>query len=126
MSESFAVKFYAVPKQDTAQKQDTEHYYARWYKGRYIAENIRCHISACREYENIETTFTCSSCTLDACISEAEMMLHECDCGKAELFDGDYRVATVTKHLGEWLENSNLTKYGVKCHAQESQCKFAK
>lgn len=113
MSESFEVKFYTVPK------QDTEHYYARWYKGRYIADNITCHISARCEYENIETTFTCSSRTLDGCISEAEMALHECDCGKVELFDGKYRVATVTKHLDDWIENSNLTQYGKKCKKSE-------
>lgn len=147
MSESFEVTIHPVEKQhdisceqhaisceqDNA-KCDKYRYMARWDDGQYIADNITCHISAVRpgddirhghswvEYESTapyETTFKCHSNILDACISEAEYILKDCLFGKAELLDGKYRVATVTKRYDDAYANSSLTRYGAKCKKSE-------
>ena len=135
MNESFEVEIYPIKKQVT-NECDKYRYMARWDGGRYIADNITCHISAVRpdddmtygsswtEYESrapYETTFKCHSRTLDACISEAEHVLRNCLFGKAELLDGKYRVATVTKRYDDSDDytRSNLTKYGEKCKKSE-------
>ena len=136
MSESFEVTIHSIKKQDNTEC-DKHHYMARWVGGQYIADNIMCHISAVRaddditygsswtEYESrapYETTFKCHSTVLDACICEAEMILKDCLFGKAELLDGKYRVATVTKHYDDYDDytHSNLTCYGKKCKKSES------
>lgn len=144
MKESFEVEIHAIPKCDTASSDATKavdpceryRYKAMWMGGQYIANNIVCHISAVRpgdddcygrswtEYESrapYEETFKCYSHTLDGCISEAEYILRDCLFGKAELLDGKYRVATVTKHYDDeyWDVNSRLTRYGEKCKKSE-------
>ena len=138
MSESFEVTIHPIEKQPAVvcEQENTEcdkrRYMARWYGGQYIADNIICHISAvrsgdawckCGEYDygtsQYETTFKCHSNILDACISEAEYILKDCLFGKAELLDGKYRVATVTKRSGDEYTNSCLTRYGEKCKKSE-------
>ena len=139
MSESFEVTIHPIKKhpaivckQEKAEC-DKNRYMARWSGGQYIADNIICHISAVRpddarhgcswvEYgstEPYETTFKCHSNVLDACICEAEYILKDCLFGKAELLDGKYRVATVTKHYDDEYTNSSLTRYGEKCKKSE-------
>lgn len=134
MNESFEVEIYPVKKQDSAECNKYR-YIARWTGREYIADNIMCHISAVRggddvqygrswtEYESTapyETTFKCRSRTLDGCISEAEFVLRDCLFGKAELLDGKYRVATVTKRYDDDdYTCSNLTHYGKKCKKSE-------
>lgn len=144
MKESFEVEIHSMPKSNTASNDATGpcdpceryRYMARWNGRQYIADNIVCHISAVRpdddityghswtEYESrapYETTFKCHSRTLDACISEAEHVLKDCLFGKAELLDGKYRVATVTKRYDDYDDytRSNLTTYGKKCKKSE-------
>ena len=148
MNESFEVTIHQIPKCDTASNNamgpcdpcDRYRYMARWTGREYIADNIMCHISAVRpgddicygrswtEYESrapYETTFKCHSRTLDGCISEAELVLKDCLFGKAELLDGKYRVATVTKRYDDDNDYtcSNLTKYGEKCKKSEHTSK---
>ena len=133
MKESFEVEIHPIQKQENTEC-DKYRYKARWIGRQYIADNIECHISAvrpgddwykCGEYDygpnQYETTFTCHSHTLDGCISEAEYILHDCLFGKAELLDGKYRVATVTKRYDNdyYCTNSNLTRYGEKCKKSE-------
>ena len=139
MNESFEVTIHTVKKQDNTEC-DKHRYKARWTGRQYIADNIMCHISAvCRgddrrygaswtEYESrapYETTFKCHSRTLDGCISEAEMVLRDCLFGKAELLDGKYRVAKVTKRYNDHDDYtcSNLTTYGKKCKKSEPNSK---
>lgn len=139
MKESFEVEVYTIPKRDTETVADPCERYrikAQWRGRQYIADNIVCHISAvCKtddiryghswtEYESrapYEDTFKCHSHTLDGCISEAESILRDCLFGKAELLDGKYRVATVTKRYDDYCgyTNSNLTRYGEKCKKSE-------
>lgn len=142
MNESFEVTIHSMPKSNTASndaKEQTDpceryRYKAQWVGRQYIADNIMCHISAVRGGNDIrwgcsrtgydstvpyETTFKCHSRTLDACISEAEYVLKDCLFGKAELLDGKYRVATVTKRYEDDYTCSNLTKYGEKCKKSE-------
>ena len=139
MNESFEVEIHTVPKHETEQTDPCERYRykAQWVGRQYIADNIVCHISAVRsdgddacygsswtEYESrapYEDTFKCHSHTLDGCISEAEHVLRGCLFGKAELLDGKYRVATVTKRYDDYDDYtcSNLTKYGEKCKRSE-------
>ena len=138
MNESFEVEIHPIQRTDVHDKETDPcaryRYMARWTGREYIADNIMCHISAVRsdddityghswtEYESrapYETTFKCHSRTLDGCISEAEMILKDCLFGKAELLDGKYRVATVTKHYDDDYTCSNLTKYGKKCKGSE-------
>ena len=149
MNESFEVTIHPIQKRDTASNDATAssnttgpcdpceryRYKAQWVGRQYIADNIMCHISAVRPADNIchwqswtgyesgapyETTFKCHSRTLDACISEAEHVLKDCLFGKAELLDGKYRVATVTKRYDDDdYTCSNLTKYGQKCKKSE-------
>ena len=135
MKESFEVEIHQIQKSDTEQ-ENKYRYKARWCGREYIADNIMCHISAVRpddditygrswtEYESrapYEDTFKCHSRTLDGCISEAEYALKDCLFGKAELLDGKYRVATVTKRYDDYDDYtcSNLTKYGAKCKKSE-------
>lgn len=133
MSESFEVEIHQIKKQESAEC-DKYRYMARWDGGQYVADNITCHISAVRlgddcrygaswtEYESrapYETTFKCHSNILDACICEAEYILKDCLWGKAELLDGKYRVATVTKRYDDEYTNSSLTRYGEKCKKSE-------
>lgn len=138
MKESFEVEIHQIPKCDTETVDPCERYRykAQWVGRQYIANNIVCNISAVRqsddmtygrswtEYESTapyEVTFKCHSRTLDGCISEAESILRDCLFGKAELLDGKYRVATVTKHYDDYCgyTNSNLTRYGEKCKKSE-------
>ena len=145
MKESFEVEIHPIQKRDTDTASNDAtgpcdpceryRYKTQWVGRQYIADNIMCHISAvCRgndgrygvswtEYESrapYETTFKCHSRTLDGCISEAESILRDCLFGKAELLDGKYRVATVTKRYGDDdYTCSNLTKYGEKCKKSE-------
>lgn len=138
MNGTFEVEIHPIQKRKTEQTDPCERfrYKAQWIGRQYVADNIMCHISAVRqgddnrygrswtEYESrapFETTFKCRSTTLDACISEAEHILGDCLFGKAELLDGKYRVATVTKHYDDnyGYTNSNLTKYGEKCKKSE-------
>lgn len=133
MKESFEVEIHPIQKQENTEC-DKYRYKARWVGRDYIANNIVCHISAvrpgddwhkCGEYDygpnQYETTFKCYSKTLDGCISEAESILRDCLFGKAELLDGKYRVATVTKRYDDeyYYTNSNLTRYGEKCKKSE-------
>ena len=133
MSESFEVEIHTAKKQDNTECNKYR-YMARWTGREYIADNIMCHISAVRpgdaichgrswvEYDSTapyEDTFKCHSRTLDGCISEAEYILRDCLFGKAELLDGKYRVATVTKRYDDDDTCSNLTKYGAKCKKSE-------
>lgn len=134
MKESFEVEIHTIPKRDTEQTDpcDRYRYKARWIGRQYIANNIVCHISAVRpgdtwckygEYDygplQYEDTFKCHSRTLDGCISEAESILCDCLFGKAELLDGKYRVATVTKRSDDEYTCSGLTQYGEKCKKSE-------
>ena len=136
MKESFEVEIHTMPKRETEQTDPCERYRykAQWVGRQYIADNIMCHISAVRpgddevhgrswtEYESTapyEITFKCHSHTLDGCISEAESILRDCLFGKAELLDGKYRVATVTKRADDEYTNSGLTRYGEKCKKSE-------
>lgn len=140
MNESFEVEIHPIQKRNTTSNDVTGprdpceryRYMARWDGGQYIADNITCHISAvCRGDDGhsgtghesrapYETTFKCHSHTLDGCISEAEMILNDCLFGKAELLDGKYRVATVTKRYDDNdYTCSKLTKYGAKCKKSE-------
>lgn len=136
MNESFEVEIHPMSKHDTETVDPCERYRyrAQWIGREYIADNIMCHISAVRpgddityghswtEYESrapYETTFKCHSRTLDGCISEAEFVLRDCLFGKAELLDGKYRVATVTKRYDDDYTNSGLTHYGKKCKKSE-------
>ena len=139
MKESFEVEIHPIKKQDTdVDPYERYRYKARWVGRDYIADNIVCHISAVRpgdddrygcswtEYESrapYETTFKCHSNILDACISEAAWVLKDCLFGKAELLDGKYRVATVTKRYDDEYTNSSLTKYGEKCKKSEPEAK---
>ena len=140
MNESFEVEIHQIRKQQDTNVDPCERYRykARWIGRDYIADNIECHISAVRpgddiryggswtEYESrapYETTFTCHSHTLDGCISEAEYVLKDCLFGKAELLDGKYRVATVTKRYDDEYTNSCLTRYGAKCKKSEPENK---
>ena len=137
MSTQFEVEIHNAQKQGNTEC-DKYRYQARWIGGQYIADNITCHISAVRPQDDIsygrswteresrapyETTFTCCSHTLDGCISEAEMILKDCLFGKAELLDGKYRVATVTKRYDDKHTNSGLTSYGEKCKKSEPESK---
>ena len=136
MNESFEVEIHPIQRTTEHEVDPCERYRykAQWVGRQYIANNIMCHISAVRaedditygqswtEYESrapYETTFKCHSHTLDACISEAEYVLKDCLFGKAELLDGKYRVATVTKRYDDDYARSNLTKYGTKCKKSE-------
>ena len=142
MNESFEVEIHQIQKNNTASNNatgpcdqcDRYRYMARWCGGQYITDNITCHISAVcggddirhgcswTEYESrapYETTFKCHSRTLEGCIREAEHVLRDCLFGKAELLDGKYRVATVTKRYNDDYTCSNLTKYGTKCKKSE-------
>ena len=140
MSIAFEVEINKLekPEQHTdvceQEKESPYRYKARWDGGQYIADNIICHISAVfpgddevhgrswTEYESrapYETTFKCHSNLLEACINEAEYVLKDCLFGKAELLDGKYRVATVTKRADDYSTNSNLTRYGEKCKKSE-------
>ena len=135
MNKSFEVEIHPMLKRDKETDPcDKYRYKAQWVGRQYIADNIMCHISAVRpgdnpcygrsgaEYDSTapyETTFKCHSRTLDACISEAEWALMDCLFGKAELLDGKYRVATVTKRYDDEYTNSNLTCYGKKCKKSE-------
>ena len=140
MSITFEVEINELEKQDQhtdacdQEKESPYRYKARWDCGQYIADNIICHISAVRpgddevygsswtEYESrapYETTFKCHSKLLEACINEAEYELMGCLFGKAELLDGKYRVATVTKRADDEYTNSGLTCYGKKCKKSE-------
>ena len=135
MNKSFEVKIHPTQKRDTETDPcDKYRYKAQWVGRQYIADNIMCHISAVRPDDDItyghswteygsrapyETTFKCRSRTLDGCISEAEYVLMDCLFGKAELLDGKYRVATVTKCYDDDYTNSGLTRYGVKCKKSE-------
>lgn len=140
MSESFEVTIHQIEKQPAieCEQENTKYnkyrYMARWDGGQYIADNIVCHISAVlpgddarhgsswNAYDSTapyETTFKCHSNILDACISEAEWILKDCLFGKAELLDGKYRVATVTKRYDDEYTNSSLTRYGEKCKKSE-------
>lgn len=138
MNGTFEVEIHPMQKCNTEQTESYERYRykARWCGRQYIADNIMCHISAVRvdddgrygvswtEYESrapYEDTFTCHSRTLDGCISEAEYILRDCLFGKAELLDGKYRVATVTKHCDGDYTDSNLTTYGKKCKKSEPE-----
>ena len=144
MNKSFEVEIHQKQRSDACAKEtdpcERYRYKARWTGRQYIADNIMCHISAVRpdddityghswtEYESrapYETTFKCHSHTLDGCISEAEHVLKDCLFGKAELLDGKYRVATVTKRYDDYDDYtcSNLTKYGKKCKKSEPQSK---
>jgi hypothetical protein len=135
MKESFEVEIHPIPKRYTVQLDPYEcyRYKARWVGRQYVADNIVCHISAVRqgddccygsswtEYESrapYEDTFECHSTTLDTCICEAEYILRDCLWGNAELLDGKYRVATVTKHYDDYAY-SVLTRYGEKCKNSE-------
>lgn len=138
MNESFEVEIHQMPKCDTETVDPCRRYRykAQWIGRQYIADNIVCHISAVRQCDDMaygrswteheprapyEDTFKCHSRTLDGCISEAESILRDCLFGKAELLDGKYRVATVTKRYDDdyWTVNSNLTRYGEKCKKSE-------
>lgn len=134
MNKSFEVKIHQIEKHNTETVDTCERYRykARWVGRDYIADNITCHVSAVRPYDNwckcgeydygsnqYEITFNCHSTVLDACISEAEWALMDCLFGKAELLDGKYRIATVTKHADDEYTNSNLTRYGKKCKKRE-------
>lgn len=144
MNKSFEVEIHQMPKCDTASNDAKEtvdpceryRYKARWIGRQYIADNITCHISAVRPCDNwckcgefdygpnqYKTTFICHSHTLDGCISEAEWVLKDCLFGKAELLDGKYRVATVTKRTDDYDTNSCLTRYGEKCKRSEPESK---
>ena len=146
MSESFEVEIHPLPKRNTVANNDDPceryRYQARWCGRDYIADNLICHISAVRpgddltyghswtEYESrapYEITFKCHCNVLDACISEAAYVLKDCLFGKAELLDGKYRVATVTKRYDDHdgYTCSNLTKYGAKCKKSEPTRKSA-
>ena len=144
MNGSFEVEIHPIKKRDTDTVDPCERYRykARWTGRQYVADNIMCHISAVRpgddichgrswvEYESrapYEITFKCHSRTLDGCISEAEYILRDCLFGKAELLDGKYRVATVTKRYDDHdgYTCSNLTKYGAKCKKSEPTSKSA-
>ena len=133
MSVTFEVEINKLENQEQ-EKESPYRYKARWDGGQYIADNIECHISAVfpgddvryghswTEYESrapYETTFKCHSNLLEACINEAEYALKDCLFGKAELLDGKYRVATVTKRYDDRSTNSNLTHYGAKCKKSE-------
>lgn len=134
MNKSFEVEIHQIRKQQDTNTDPCERYRykARWIGRDYIADNIECHILAvrpcdnwckCGEYDygrnQYEATFTCRSHTLDGCISEAEWILKDCLFGKAELLDGKYRVATVTKRYDDEYTNSGLTRYGEKCKKSE-------
>ena len=135
MNKSFEVEIHQIQRTNDATNQENRYRYkARWIGRDYIADNIECHISAVRpcddevhgrswtEYESrapYEITFICHSHTLDGCISEAEWILKDCLFGKAELLDGKYRIATVTKRYDDEYTNSNLTRYGEKCKKSE-------
>ena len=137
MKESFEVEIHLNKKQDTnVDPCERYRYKAQWVGRQYKADNIVCHISAVRktddacygrswtEYESrapYEDTFKCHSRTLDGCISEAEHILRDCLFGKAELLDGKYRVATVTKRCDDEYTNSGLTRYGEKCKKSEPE-----
>ena len=141
MNESFEVEIHPIQHSNDATGPcdpcERYRYKARWNGRQYIADNIMCHISAvCQgndgrygvswtEYESrapYEDTFKCHSRTLDGCISEAESVLRDCLFGKAELLDGKYRVATVTKRYDDDdYTCSNLTKYGAKCKKSEAK-----
>lgn len=116
------------------QEQESPYRYkARWFGGQYLADNIVCNVSAVFPNDNeyyanawteysprtYEDSFVCRSRTLEACINEAEYVLKDCLFGKAELLDGKYRVATVTKRADDRSTNSNLTHYGEKCKKSE-------
>lgn len=135
MGTEFEVEIHLNEKQNVeANEENRYRYMARWVRGQYIADNITCHISAVFPSDNAyygcswteygstapyEDTFTCHSHTLECCIHEAEHALLGCLFGKAELLDGKYRVATVTKHYDDEYINSNLTRYGKKCKKSE-------
>ena len=126
----FEVEIHPIQKRDIG-PCDHYHYKARWAGRQYVADNIICHISACpggdTRYESsepYENTFRCHSRTLDACICEAEYILKDCLFGKAELFDGKYRVATVMKRYDDDYTNSSLTGYGKKCHKSEHKDEY--
>ena len=146
MKESFEVEIHLIKKPETEQTDPCERYRykAQWDGRQYIANNIVCHISAVRPYDTpclegiwteyepgrwtncgpgqYEDSFVCHSHTLDGCISEAEYVLRNCLFGKAELLDGKYRVATVTKKADDEDTNSSLTRYGEKCKKSEPEC----
>ena len=115
----FEVEFHPIQKRDI-DPCDRYRYKARWVGRQYIADNITCHISAVYPDDEYEDTFECSCRTLDACICEAEYILKDYLFGKAELFDGKYRVATVTKCYEDEYPNSSLTVYGKKCKKAET------
>ena len=137
MNKSFEVKIHPMPKCDTVTDPcERYRYKAQWVGRQYIADNIICHVSAVRpgddacygsswvEFESrapYEDSFVCRSHTLDGCISEAEYVLKDCLFGKAELLDGKYRVATVTKRYDDECTNSGLTRYGEKCKKSEPE-----
>ena len=133
MSVTFEVE---INKLENQEKESPYRYKAMWIGRQYTADNIVCHISAVRQGDDIaygrswteyesrapyEETFKCHSRTLDGCISEAEHVLRDCLFGKAELLDGKYRVATVTKRYDDYSTNSNLTRYGEKCKKSEPE-----
>ena len=127
MSVTIEVEIHQIQKCDI-DPCDRYRYKARWAGRQYIADNIICHVSAVypgndNRYESsvpYEDTFKCHSGLLDACVGEVEYILKDCLFGKAELFDGKYRVAVVTKRYDDDYTNSSLTCYGKKCKKSET------
>lgn len=100
-------------------------YKAYWCKNKYYAVDLelRLHCDG-SDVPMMFTTWTDSnnntwmksSCTtLETVINQASHILSACRCGYIEVFDGKYRIATITKKYNENDTENNYTTYGRKC-----------
>ncbi len=94
---------------------DPKHYKAYWNNGRYCANNLRVEIKAASG----DTSYISNWTTLESVVHEAENELLDEKFGCAIIYDGKYRVATVTKCYNDEYMSSRLTQYGEKCKRYE-------
>lgn len=109
----FDVKLFKNDNVDIQNK--SKHYKAYWKDGCYYANNLRVEIKAASG----DISYVSSWTTLESVIHEAENHLLDEKFGCATIYDGKYRVATVSKTYRDQFISSNLTKYGKTCAKSE-------
>lgn len=110
----FDVKLFKHNNSNNDNKQ-LARYKAYWKNGCYHAENLRVVVNA----DDDHFEYISGHSVLDSVISEAEVYMMDTQFGYASIYDGQYRVATVTKKVEDFYAYSKLTAYGKKCSANE-------
>lgn len=110
----FEVKLFKHNNNNNNDNQST-HYKAYWTNGCYYADNLRVEINADDEHKE----YISGENRLESVIGEAELYLMDSQFGYASIYDGQYRVATVTKKVDDFYAYSKLTTYGKKCANNE-------